>query len=393
MKKMLINYVKYSRFLYYFYYYIMNTVIYFLGIFIRTEKRLILFNSYAGRKYDDSPKIIFEQIKKDHRFSKHRLVWAFHQPSDFQVEGAEVIKTDTMRYFLTALKAGVWVTNSSVERGLHFKKKEAFYLNTWHGTPIKKMGSDIGEVNQSFSVKKSDEIDCFLVQSDFEQDVFLRTFHVPVSNFLKCGLPRNDILSHYSEEERALIRQKLNIPEDRKVILYCPTYREFEKDSNKGCMLKPPMDLPKWKNELGNEYVLFFRAHYEVATMMDIQDDIFVRNMTLYPSLNELMIASDLLISDYSSVFIDYSIMDKPMYHFTYDYEKYTENRGLYFDIREYLSGGSTEDEVIQLLQNSDEESEVENTRRLRTDYVQYYGHAAEAAVDRIAEHLGLGDK
>ncbi len=391
MKKKLINIVKYSKSIYFVYFWIMTALIAILELFFKTDERLILFNSFAGRKYDDSPKVIFEYMRKDPRFKGCRLVWAFHNPEVHQITGAEKIKTDTIRYFIAALKARVWVTNSSVERGLHFKKKNTLYLNTWHGTPIKKMGSDIGDVNQSFKVKKSDDIDCFLVQSDFELDVFERTFHVPQSNFLKCGLPRNDVLSDYSEDQRKEIRKRLGVAKEKKVILYCPTYREFEKDESRGCLLIPPMDFLKWKRELGEEFILFFRAHYEVATMMEIRDDEFVRNMTDYPSLSELMIASDVLVSDYSSVFIDYSIMDKPMLHFTYDWDKYCANRGLYFDIREYLSGGDREEHVIRKLKEMNINEEVKRTRNLRNDYMNYYGHATEAAVDFIAGQLGLG--
>lgn len=389
MKNELINIVKYSKAIYSVYYFLMNTAVTGMKPFVKTDDKLILFNSFAGRKYDDSPKAIFDVMKKDKRFNGFKLVWAFHNPDLYEIEGAEKIKTDTLEYFTAALKAKVWITNSSVERGLHFKNKSTLYFNTWHGTPIKKMGSDIIH-NQSFKEKKKNSIDIMTAQSDYEVDIMSRTFRIPEDHFLRVGLPRNDELVSYSDEERERCRKKIGLPEGKKVILYCPTFREFERDKNHGCILIPPMNLEKWKRELGNEYILLFRAHYEVAKAMDIKDDDFIKSVTDYPSLNELMIASDLLLSDYSSVFIDYSIMDKPMLHFTYDYEKYESQRGLYFDIREYLNGADNEEDVIDIIKKLDTNSEIARTKVFRNTYVQYYGDAAKQSVDYIAEYLGL---
>ncbi|MDO4413688.1 MAG: CDP-glycerol glycerophosphotransferase family protein [Erysipelotrichaceae bacterium] len=388
MDSRLVNLIKYSKAIYSVYYYAMNTVFNGMKLFEKTDEKLILFNSFAGRKYDDSPKAIFDLMKEDERFKDYKLVWALHHPEAYETDGAEKIKTDTPEYFKYALRARVWVSNSSFERGLHFKNRNTFFLNTWHGTPIKKMGSDI-EHNRSFGAKTMDTIDVMMAQSDFDADVFSRSFGIPKESFLKAGLPRNDQLANYTEADRDEFRKKLGIPEGKKVILYCPTFREYDKDEN-GVILRMPMDLKKWQEKLGNEYVLLFRAHYEVAKAMGIEENEFVRNMTDYPSLNELMIASDLLISDYSSIFIDYSIMDKPMLHYTYDYDQYASLRGMYFDIRDYISGDDDEDALIDLILNLQFNKEVKKTGIFRNTYVQYYGNAAKAAVECIAENLGL---
>ena len=103
-----------------------------------------------------------------------------------------------------------------------------------------------------------------------------------------------------------------------------------------------------------------------ISAVMDIKENECIRNMTGYPSLSELFIAADVLISDYSSVFFDNSITRKPMLHFTYDYDKYASERGMYFDIRDYLTGGSDEDEIIHILLTMDRGKEIEKTIRFR---------------------------
>ncbi len=387
--KRLANMVKYFQFIYSLYYYLFSFLLWIVRLFVKPDNRLILFNSFGGRKYDDSPKVIFEAMQKDPRFQGYKIVWAFHAPEKMDIPGAACIKTDSFKYFITALRARVWITNSSVERGLSFKGKNTFYFNTWHGTPIKKMGTDMGKENQSFRQKGGFRVDTMMAQSDFEADIFSRVFHIPRENFLLGGLPRNDHLANYTEEERQSIREKLGIPREKTVILYAPTFREYTKDKGRACVLIPPMDIQKWEEVLSGTHCLLFRAHYEVAKSMEFTENDFVRDMTAYPCLEDLMIAADILISDYSSIFFDFSVMDKVMLHFTYDYDEYAEKRGMYFDIRTHLSGSDTEDGVLKLLKSIDLEREKEKTGLFREKYVQYYGNAAEIALQCIAEKLG----
>ena len=102
MKQRLTNLLKYNRIVYLFYYSIMNLLINSLKPFIHTNNHLILFNSFAGRKYDDSPKEIYEAMKNDPRFKKYQLVWAFHEPSQYRIDGMQKIMTDSFQYFKMA---------------------------------------------------------------------------------------------------------------------------------------------------------------------------------------------------------------------------------------------------------------------------------------------------
>ena len=388
MKQKLVNFLKYNKVAYAIYFRVMSFCMNVLKLFVKSDDKLILFNSFAGRKYDDSPRAIYENMRKDPRFKDYKLVWAFHQPEKY--DAPQKIKTDGLNYFKTALAARVWVTNSSVERGLNFTGKHTLYFNTWHGTPMKKMGTDIGADNTSFGNKGDSHFDIMMSQGHFETDVFSRSFGIPKEKFLEAGLPRNDILANYTEEYRKLLREKLNIRQDQIVILYCPTFREYDKDESLGVVMAPPMDLKKWEQELGNKYVLLVRAHYEVSNVMKIEDNSFVRDMTNYPDLNDLYIVADILVSDYSSVFFDYSITGKPMLHFCYDYDKYSSKRGMYFDIREKVSGGTTEDQVIKLIKGLDTIEEGKKTVSFRNEFINFYGFAAKAAVDCIAKVLEI---
>ena len=114
--------------------------------------------------------------------------------------------------------------------------------------------------------------------------------------------------------------------------------------------------------------------------------------MSSYPQLEDLMIVSDILISDYSSIFFDYSIMEKPMFCYAYDYDKYNIERGLYFDIRKELKSTEDEDQLISMIKTLNKEEMVEKTRRFKEKFVDKYGNATQSALDIIYEAINLYD-
>ena len=236
--------LKTSRFLYSVYFYVMSGLIKFLGLFVRTDDKLILFNCYGGKKYDDSTKAVYEAMLSDERFSDCRFCWALQEPDKFTVPGrATVVRSDTFKFFVTALKARVWVTNSSMERGLDFKKKKTFCFNTWHATPIKVMGTDIKSDNKSFTSKVLIRADIMCAQGQYDIDVYSPCYKLPESRFRITGLPRNDELAHYSDSDVAAIKAKLGLPSDKIILLYCPTFREFTKGSSNEVIQDVPMNL------------------------------------------------------------------------------------------------------------------------------------------------------
>lgn len=393
----LINRVKYSPFLYNIYYYLGSFTINILQLVVKKDPKLIVFSCYGGRKYDDSPKCIFEMMVRDSRFDDYKLVWTFMTPEKYNVVRGEKVKTDTFAYFITLLKARCWITNSTMERGLSIKHKDVFYYNSWHGTPIKLMGADISKDNKSFGSKDHKcPYDVFCAQSKYDADIFTRSFHIPENVMKIIGLPRNDeLLNDADEYRRNKIKKALGIEENKKVILYAPTFREYTKDENMNCIMIPPVNFLKWKKQLSKEYVMLFRAHYEVVKVMNVISDDFFIDVSSYQNLNELMIASDMLISDYSSIYFDYSIMEKPMLCFAYDYNEYQANRGLYFDVRKELEciDMDTEEKVLYEILTMDTEKRKTITKSFRNKYVTSYGSATKQSLDLIFDGIASVDK
>ncbi len=355
-----------------------------LSLFCQTDNKLILFNSFGGAKYDDSPKKIYEMMLNDNRFNKYKLVWAFNDPLKFSDVSCS-IKSDGLKYFITALKARCWVTNSSIQRGIDFKGKKTLSFNTWHGTPLKKMGASI---NQEFNNKIISNSDIILTQSHYETEKMSEAWRLPVSRFREFGYPRNDGLAIVSKDEQNNAKEKLGLPKEKKVILYAPTFRDYEVENNLITMNNVPLDYDYWESKLSKKWIFILRAHYEVAKKMKLPTSGMWYDFSDYPSLNDLMIAADVLISDYSSILFDFSILDRIMFGYIYDYDIYNEKRGLYFDVRKELSCFSTDKDLVDTIININKEEEIKKTRCFREKYVTEYGNATKKSLDIIYEMI-----
>ena len=371
----------------------MRLLLRLISILIPVQEKRVVFASFGGRKFDDSPRAIYEEMLDRNEFSDWDYVWAFVNPDQFEIPKGRKVKIDTLSFFSTILSSRVWVSNSGMDRGIGFHKKGIIKIETWHGSPIKKIG---GEENKGSMLISNDttRVDNEVIrcaQSDYDLEIFARINKVNKDCFLLSDLPRNDILAQGISEKRAYeIKRQIGITDDRKVLLYMPTYREYLVDKNMDIYFTPPLVLKKWKDILGDQYVLLMRAHYAVSRALGVKNDGFVFDVTNYPVLSDLYLISDVLISDYSSSFFDYSILDRPMICFAYDLEEYSEMRGLYFDLSEELPCkiNKTEDEVIAEINTLDYSKASMRTHQFHMKYAPYAGHASEAVIEKLVERL-----
>lgn len=351
----------------------------FLGLFIRQDETLVLFVGNIGKSFSGSPYAIYSYMRQHEEYSQYRCVWAFNEPERFQEHDLDTVRFDTPAYFITALRAKYWVTDVNIERSLKFKKKKTVYLNTWHGVALKTIGNDdVNSGRYDYS-----NIDYICVSGEHDKRVYTTALNAGQDSFLECGMPRNDSLFTATEETRRLIRARLGIAPGQKAILYAPTWRD-SKNGGASFDLRIPADFERWQEVLGEEYVLLFRAHDRTTKLMNIRFNSFIRDYSSYEPLNDLLIACDVLITDYSSIVFDYSILEKPFICFGYDYEAYVRERGTYFDAVQVYPQGvlRTEDEVLDRLLHMDIEKECGNTRILRTRFMEYsHGDAARICV------------
>lgn len=379
MRRRIIYILKHNPILQMIYRVLASCILRAIGVFVKTDNNLVLFVSFMGMGFNDSPKVIYEYMKKHVEYQNYQCVWAFEHPEKYAE--IDAIKIDSFQYFKAAMKAKYWITNTNIERGLNFKKKDQIYLNTWHGIALKHIGNDCpGRKDYNFNT-----VNYLVVSGAYDEKVWKTAFNANQNAYLRCGMPRNEELWTRNDEKKQFIREKLGIPVSKKIILYAPTWRE-SMDGGKSYRIEPPIHIANWKKELGDKYIVLFRAHHQTTKIMGIQFDDFVRDVSEYPNVNELLIVSDILVTDYSAIAFDYSILCKPIFCYAYDYEMYLKERGTYFEIDKMYPNKScrTEDELLGRIKKINYEMECCNTKRFRDVFIQYGVGATEACIKAV---------
>ena len=341
--------------------------------FLKPDEKLIVFESFIGSKYADSPRAIYEYMINDKRFSSYSFIWFFNTPDEYKFlennRNTKVLKYRSNDYFRYYAMAGYWISNSRVYYDLK-KKNGQKYIQCWHGTPLKKLGFDIEVTggNAMNSVKdirhkyQSDAIkyDYMVSPSKFVTEKYKSAFNLDNCNkkvkIIEKGYPRNDFLSNFNSSDVKSIKKNLGIPSKKKVILYAPTWRDDQDESGVGYVYESPVNFDYLKDELSNEYIILFRAHYFVANSFNFDKyKDFVYDVSNYSDINDLYVISDLLITDYSSVFFDYSILKRHIIFYMYDLDNYKSKlRDFYIDLHE-LPGEivQKEEDLVKVIEKS----------------------------------------
>ena len=372
--------IKHNSFLQKLYVAFGSLLIRFLGIFIRQNKKMILFSSFGGKKFNDSPKLIYDYINSRYK-GEYVCVWAFLDPNSFPDLNCKKIKINSLKYFVYAQRSKYWVTNVNIERGLHFQKKTTVYLNTWHGVCLDYIGND-RPGRKDYNFKK---LNYMCVSSSFDERIYKTAFNTSDNQYLKCGMPRNDCLVN-REYKTDDVKKELGLPLNKKIILYAPTWREdFKRKID--YEFESQLNINNWKSIFEDEYIVLFRAHSITKKVSNIVFDDFCRDVTFYPDTNKLLSIVDILISDFSSILIDYSILERPIFNFANDYDLFLKTHGFYVDYEKEMTNGiiSNEAELIDRLKNIDFDQEKIKTKALKEKYAIYSnGHATEECVKKL---------
>ncbi len=335
----------FSRFRHSKYYFPTMKLFYkFLSHFATTNERQIVFESGLGKRYEDSPRMIYEKMVENNEDFDY--IWIMNNKAPLRVNpGTKIVKRLSPEFYKYLATSKYWVNNQNFPTYLT-KPKQTRYLQTWHGTPLKKMqhdqeqieGRDEGYLARVTHAKN--QWSALVSPSAYATNAFRSAFQYkgPV---LELGYPRNDIFyTEDLEERKSKIRQKLAIPEDKKVILYAPTFRDNEKKGKK-FVRKNKINFRIFERRLGKDHILLIREHVVVSNKLKIPEEFRhnIINVSKYPNIQELMIASDMLVTDYSSVMFDYVNTGKPVYFYCYDLHEYNDMRGFYFDLEKEAPG------------------------------------------------------
>lgn len=357
------------------------------------KENVILFETFMAKNYSDSPKYIYEYIAQNH--PEYECVWAINDGAKIPY-GAKTVKRFSFQYAYYLAVSKYLVFN--VRPPLWYRKREEqVFLETWHGTPLKRLVFDQEEVTsaspkykQQFYRQRKDWD--FLVSANPFSTKTFRSCFLYEGEMLEYGYPRNDILYWPNKDEIAQqLKEKLGIPKDKKTILYAPTWRDDQHYGSGQYKFELALDLKLMKERLQDDYVVLLRTHHYISDHIDVSGlGDFVINLSSYDDISEIYLISDICITDYSSVFFDYANLKRPILFYTYDFDKYKNQlRGFYIDMNTEVPGPLlyTSEQVVQAIEDIDE-----ITKEYKERYDQFYdrfccyddGHASEHVAEAM---------
>lgn len=339
----------------------------------------IVFSSFYGENYEGNPKYISDYLLEKRKDIKQ--VWINHTKRKFDLDPSiKIVKWGSINMIYEMATAKVWA-DSHIKPTWIKKRKKQLYIETWHGgLGMKKIEGDVGEKFANSIIKdikhNSSIANLFISNSTHLTNIYKRAFWYE-GPILELGFPKNDIFYAPKEkldEIRTKVLNKLNIPLDKKVVLYAPTFRNEQK------LDVYDMDFEKLKKNLdakfSEDFVVLFRLHPRMRSLSNDFGKLYknIIDASYYDDMQELIIATDIFITDYSSGIFDFASLRRPGFLYAKDIEDYEKERGLYFDLH---------DMPFPLAQNNEElEKNI-----MKFDYDKY-----KSDLEKFFTKMGLKD-
>ncbi|RPK64171.1 CDP-glycerol:poly(glycerophosphate) glycerophosphotransferase [Streptomyces sp. ADI96-02] len=358
----------------------------------RAEPRpAVLYSSFDGRQYSDSPRAIHGELASRGREIEH--LWVVRDQQAALPPGVRPVALHSSEWYEALARSRWIVTNTHLPEW--FERAEGqCVVQTWHGTPLKRIGRDLAGTPYADAAymasmeRRAAQWSVLVSPNGFSTPVLRRAFGYE-GEVLECGYPRNDLL-HADDRAKtaAAVRERLAIPEGRRVVLYAPTWREDR--PKRGGRYGHGLDLDPAlaADALGEDHVLLVRRHYLVGG--SVPDTAAVRDVSRHPDAAELLLISDVLITDYSSIMFDFAQTGRPMLFHTHDLEHYRDTlRGFCFDFEHRAPGPLLPDPAAVVEALRDPEAATAGHRDAYERFREAFcdlddGTAAARVVDRM---------
>jgi len=355
------------------------------------QRDTVLFESFQGRQYSDSPKVVYEALRAKH--PELKTVWSYAPSrgrSGFPKDSA-LVPRESWAYYRTLARAGYWVDNYGFPKPCR-PRRATTYVQTWHGTPFKMVMFDLDRIHQLPARRRQfwqgfvDRWDWVVVPNEYYRGTFIRASNT-AGQEIRAGLPRNDVLvTRSSAADAEAVKRQLGLPLDRRIVLYTPTWRR----AAAGVPLTLP-DLDEMAEALGDEYYLLVRQHYYRRGVKVPQSLAwFARDVSGLDETSTLLLASDILVTDFSSVAFDFAFLRRPMIFYVPDYDFYTRvEPRTYIDLAEVAPGPLVSDTqgLVAAIRRSDEDraTYAEAYEKFFTRYCAAdNGRAGDIVVERV---------
>ncbi|SDJ69858.1 CDP-glycerol glycerophosphotransferase [Jeotgalicoccus aerolatus] len=367
------------------------------------DHSLIIFESFLGKQFSDNPRALYEYMSI--HYPEYRFMWSVDKRYEkvFERYDLPYIRRFSLSWMIYMNKATLWISNSRLPLWIP-KPKGTTYLQTWHGTPLKKLATDMDEVHMPGTdterykrnfTRESAKWDFLISPNEYSTEIFKKAFKFD-DKMLETGYPRNDFLFTNSDEEAVNnLKKDLNLPADKKIILYAPTWRDDSFHGKGRYKFNLEFNMQQMYEALSDEYIIILRLHYLVSENLDISGyEGFIYDYSSYEEIRDLYVISDMLITDYSSVFFDYANLERPMIFYTYDIDNYRDKlRGFYFDFENKAPGPlvKTTDALLEEINKTKTENfnELYNTAEFRNRFCSLEdGKASQRVADEVICYL-----
>ncbi|BEO92666.1 CDP-glycerol glycerophosphotransferase family protein [Fusobacterium nucleatum] len=337
----------------------------FLYIFIKKNKKRIIFTSTGNTKYDHNSKYLFEYFLK--YYPDFDVKYVINEPNlknNLEEKiGNYFINTNSIKGMLYSLKAYTWITSSiELPVGGIFQRINRLVIHLGHGTPLKNIGfleKNISTLKKVYYILIKNNFS-YVLSTSYDFDKIMSKFlNIPLKRIFTNGQPRLDSIFEKKED---ILNRVFKVEKNMKNILYAPTWRQ---DSETKLFPFSDFNEKEIENFLeDNKINIFLRVHPDFETEIDEKllkiKGIYVLNSKVVKDISEYLSCFDLLITDYSSIFIDYLLLDKPILFLPYDFENYNKEIGFTVDYMSHTPGPksytfkSFKNEIIELLNNNE---------------------------------------
>lgn len=365
------------------------------------QKNKVVFSQFGGKGYGCNPKAICDEFLR--RDEDYDLVWLLGKGVKAKKagipKGVRVVSGHESLYELFTAK--VWINNihfqTLIKSGL-YKRKGTIYLNTFHGgITLKNEGKDKHSYTEKLELTEKEQlyhkdaefVDYITCGCEDEEHV-LKEFFYGNGEILRFGDARTDVLVNGSPEIQAKVREHYKIPEGTKLIIYAPTFRSDM--STKWYDLDYDRVLDALEEKYGCPWIMLIRLHPRLGKEAGkiVPDTPRYINASDYMDMQDLAVASDVMISDYSSVITDFMLTRKPAFMYVPDLEKYLKSRGMYYSMEELpFPYALTTEEFLERIREFDQEVYEQKVEKF-LNQIGYLadGRAAERIVDFLIERM-----
>ncbi|WP_371750518.1 bifunctional glycosyltransferase family 2 protein/CDP-glycerol:glycerophosphate glycerophosphotransferase [Streptomyces sp. NBC_01283] len=359
------------------------------------DERLAVFSAYGGSGYACNPAAIHAAVQRLAPHIKTVFLVADGNGSQHMPDGVECVVIGSRRYWQVMATAKYTFNNVDFEMAVK-KRPGTIHVQTQHGTPLKRMGLDqvgfpaaaaAGSLGKL--LEGVDRWDFSVSSNHYSTEVWEHAYPGAYES-LNVGYPRNDVFYSATADDVATIRKRLGIPEGKTAVLYAPTHRDYRTG------LTPQLNLPALCDALGEDFVVLLRAHHLYEGSAGHEQALHsgkLIDVTEHRSPEEVCLAADVLVTDYSSIMFDYANLDRPIVVFAGDWDIYRAIRGVYFDLLAEPPGAvaRTQDELARIFR--DGEWNGEHSGRLRAAFRERFCHLDDGlAAERVVRRVLLGE-